>query len=67
MKPVAPWPKSKVREPTGYEHTGLGYFGPFHLKKNKERTGLDLKKNNCILNKTKKGRNSRNACSPALL
>ena len=35
MKPLAP--KSKVIESRVFEHTGLDYFGPLHIKQNKER------------------------------
>lgn len=37
MELVAPWPKSKVTESLAFEHTGLEYFRPFSIKKNKER------------------------------
>ena len=37
MKPMAPLPKSKVTESLAFEHTGLDYFGPLHIKQNKER------------------------------
>ena len=37
MKPMAPWPKSKVTESPAFEQTGLDYFEPLHIKQNKER------------------------------
>ena len=39
MKPMAPWPKSKVTESPAFEHTGLDYFGALYIKQNKERKG----------------------------
>ena len=35
MKPMAPWPKSKVTESLAFEHTGFDYLGPLHIKQNK--------------------------------
>ena len=37
MKPMAPWPKSKMTESPVFEHTGLNYFRPLYIKQNKER------------------------------
>ena len=37
MKPMAPWPKSKMTESPAFEHTGLDYFRPLYIKQNKER------------------------------
>ena len=37
MKPMGPWLKMKVKELPAFKHTGLDYFGPLHIKQNKER------------------------------
>ena len=32
VKPMAPWPKIKVKESPAFTHIGLDYFGPLYVK-----------------------------------
>ncbi|XP_057305456.1 uncharacterized protein LOC130642387 [Hydractinia symbiolongicarpus] len=37
VKPMAPWPKSKVNKSKAFINTGLDYFGPLYIKQGKDQ------------------------------